>query len=53
MTRIVELANITLSEDEVVQALITGDELQRMIAREVWNLRHPEDPIGDPEEHRI
>lgn len=42
-----EAADQTLSGKEVVEALCSSDELKYLIAREVWNKRHPDQPIGE------
>ena len=47
MSRVVDLADAMLSEDEVIEGLFSKDELKYLIAREVWNKRHPDQPIGE------
>lgn len=48
MSRLVELADLMLSEEDVIEGLTSSDELKYLIAREVWNKRHPDQPIGEP-----
>lgn len=47
VSRLTELADLLLSEDEVIEGLVSDDELKYLIAREVWNKRHPDEPIGE------
>ena len=43
--RLVELADKVLSEEELLRALFSANLFEYLIAREVWNKRHPDQPI--------